>query len=166
MLFYDSFKPEVQSAWSKAQRIHHISPKSVTNKQIFTERLEEVQSIIDKTNLVVAYNAAFDFRFLEAQGINLSGKQYVCAMESFSNSFMRSFRFGKSAKWKSLESCAAFFDIPAAGAHDALTDARLTLVCFKAMLIDKRFSVHPKKWKNSTSFSCFGAGNNHSANCS
>jgi DNA polymerase-3 subunit epsilon len=146
VLFHDSFKPEISSAWPVAQDIHHISPEDVAKKLPFSARLEEVQSIINRVPFLVAYNIAFDLGFLQGSGISLNRKPCVCVMEVFARMFGRRRRYGNGHQWQSLTSCAAYFGLVNERPHDALSDARLTLACFKAMANDKRFHVQPEPW--------------------
>ena len=146
VLFYDSFAPKKKRSWPKAQAVNHISPGDVAGKQSFSARLEEIQNIIDTFPVIVAYNAVFDLRFLQGQGINLSKKPYVCAMEAFARAFAKKKHHGRGHKWKPLATCAAFFGLTNENAHDALADAQLTLACYKAMTRDPRFRTQPQAW--------------------
>lgn len=86
-LFYDSFKPEFKKQWSDAQRLHGITPSSVQDKQDFSKHRADIQRVIDAAGFVVAYNVAFDLKFLQAQGINLKRKPTVCVMQEFAPIF-------------------------------------------------------------------------------
>jgi len=146
VLFYDSFAPLKIKAWPKAQAIHHISPEEVAEKQSFSARLEEIQGIIDRASLIVAYNAPFDLQFLEGQGVSLSKKPYACAMETFANGLIKRKRYGKTSAWRSLSTCANYFGLLNENPHNALADAQLTLACYKAMVNDARFCIRPQIW--------------------
>ena len=147
VLFYDSFSPTVRKSWKEAQRTHHISPKDVEQKQPFSSRLAEIQSIIKEAPLIVAYNAPFDFGFLQGQGVRLTDKPYVCAMEAFSRIYGKRRKYGGGWEWQSLQVCANHYGLKNNQAHDSLADAQLTLACFKAMLSDTRFPIRQKPWK-------------------
>ena len=147
VLFYDCFKPKVKSSWPKAQSIHHISPKDVAGKLSFFERIDEIQSIINRKPLIVVYNAAFDLEFMEGQGISFSGKQCICVMKAFANSSKNKNLYGREGKWQTLDTCASFFGLKREHAHDALADARLTFACYRAIEKDGRFPLHPIEWK-------------------
>jgi len=146
VLFYDNFKPTIKTSWLTAQAIHNIAPKDVATKLPFSERVDEIQNIVAKASFIVAYNAAFDFGFLQGNGINLLQKPYVCAMEVFAHTLDKRKHYG-SYEWKSLAYCANYFGLENAQAHDALSDAQLTLTCFKAMADDAHFHIQPKPWK-------------------
>ena len=146
-IFYESFSPVVKSTWGKAQRTHHISPKDVKDKQPFSSRKDDIQSIIKDAPMIVAYNASFDLGFLQGQGISLVDKPYICAMETFSRIYGKRRKYGGGWEWQSLETCADYYGLKNEQAHNALGDAKLTLACFKAMLSNKGFSIQRKVWK-------------------
>ncbi|MCL2807363.1 MAG: 3'-5' exonuclease [Coriobacteriia bacterium] len=146
VLFYDSFKPSKRASWKAAEAINSISPESVAHKQSFSRRLEEIQSIVNRADILIAFNADFDLQFLHAEGVCLRQKPYICAMEMFAQASSARKRKGGRAEFKSLAACASFFGLSAEGAHNALVDARTTLSCYKKMTHDERFSAQQKIW--------------------
>ena len=149
-LFYDSFLPVIKKKWPAAQAIHRIAPKDLVLKKPFLARLEEIQSIINKAPLLVAYNTSFDLQFLEGQGVSLSGKPYICIMKAFAHALYQQKGYYRNSKWQSLATCAAFFNLVNENAHNALADAQLTRACFKAMINDRRFNIQPQIWSADT----------------
>jgi DNA polymerase III epsilon subunit-like protein len=145
-LFYDSFKPVNRRSWTATQRIHGVAPRDVKEKAPFSERKAEIQSIIDVSRLLIAYNAEFDLGFLSAQGIGLEGKRFICLMKEFARIYGRKKVHGKGYTWQSLETCARYYGIVNLRAHDALADARVTLRCYRAFVQEGRHRARNEKW--------------------
>ena len=48
VLFNEYFKPLNKTSWEKAEEINHITPKMVSDKPTFRDRLPVIQSYLDK----------------------------------------------------------------------------------------------------------------------
>jgi DNA polymerase III epsilon subunit-like protein len=145
-LFYDSFKPVEKRIWPQAQKVHGISPHDVKDKTSFESRRNEIQSIIDASELVVAYNAEFDLGFLSAQGIELQGKPYICLMKEFARIYGRKKVHDRGYTFQSLDACARYYEVQNPKAHNALADAQTTLHCYQAFVKSAGRPVYRREW--------------------
>ncbi len=64
------YRPETHYAWPEAEAIHHISPAAVKGNPPICTDLQEIQSILDSTENLYAFNAPFDFAFLGNLGLH------------------------------------------------------------------------------------------------
>jgi DNA polymerase-3 subunit epsilon len=128
LLFNELFKPEQKTMWPEAQKIHGITPEDVRDCPGISAYKREIQAHIDASELLVAYNFPFDYRFLRAAGLSFAGKRTYDVMQGFSK--MRGKGSRGSSRFVSLTRCAEYFGYKLAGAHDAEADARATLHCF------------------------------------
>jgi DNA polymerase III epsilon subunit-like protein len=145
-LFYDSFKPAKQKSWPRAEKLHGITPRDVTNKAPFAERRAEIQNIIDTNPLIVAYNAEFDLLFLSSQGINLKKKRYICLMKEFARMHGSKKGHRQGYAWCRLEDCARHYGVANPQAHNAWADAQTTLRCYQLFAAESNYRIHEKEW--------------------
>jgi DNA polymerase-3 subunit epsilon len=132
-LFYQTFCPLRKTQWPDAQRIHGISPTMVQGMPSFENSRTRIQNIINDANLLIAYNADFDVKFLRNQGIVIRTDKIFCLMRAFAKSYGQRKSHRAGYVWKSLEFCAKHCGYPGFKAHDALEDARATLFCYNKL---------------------------------
>ena len=132
ILINERFRPMKKKVWAEAQIVHGIAPKDVQNKSTITDYISGIQTLVDSSELIVAYNLQFDLLFLQAVGISFSGKYYYDVMIEFARKHgkSRGYRFGKFVP---LRECASYYGYNLTDAHDAEEDARATLHCFLNM---------------------------------
>jgi DNA polymerase III epsilon subunit-like protein len=147
-LFYESFKPLYKKSWTQAQKIHGITPTDVKDKPHFADRLSEIQSIINTSTPVVAYNAEFDLGFLHAQGIELNKKRYICLMKEFARVYGARRKYGSGYVWQSLDTCARYYEVNNPQMHNALSDTQTALLCYQALLKEHKFPPREEVWTN------------------
>lgn len=132
ILFNHYIKPEHTSEWEQAQEVNGITPEMVQNEYPFTHYIEEIQHIIDNSELLIGYNHdSFDIPFLQSSGIIIKEKETFDVMTVFAEIYgdwdykRRRYRYPK------LTRCANYYGYVNNGAyHDALEDTRATLFCF------------------------------------
>ena len=132
-LLNERYMPARVRSWPEAQKVHGIAPRDVREKPPITESLRRIQRIVDKAQLLVAYNFSFDQLFLKDAGISFKGKKHYDVMTSFAQRHGARRNDGRRA-FVSLQKCAAHYGYSFAGAHDAEADARAALFCFFAFL--------------------------------
>lgn len=128
LLFNRLFRPVRKGSWPEASRINGIHPEDVAACRTFAQERSEVQAIIDAADEVIAYNIGFDLGFLEAEGIDFSGKLLTDTMREFGRATGIRDRAHKHWKWFKLSDAAAWIgyrwpDAP----HSSLADAYATL---------------------------------------
>ena len=134
ILFNEYFRPEHTHIKPYAQRINSISYDMIKDEPTFSDRLSTIQKIIDEAGLIVTYNAEFDMAFLTEQGVCASGIPVFCMMKAFTQLRLTRRPIAKTIRRYSLEQCAQYFGVEITGnTHDALTDARTTLACYREM---------------------------------
>lgn len=118
-----------------AAAVHGITADMVANAPTFRQLYPDLFAYLnDKT--VIAYNVSFEQPVLEAA----CGRNFVtpirplftCAMLAYACYHGERSKFG-SFKWKKLSEAAEAFNIDTEGAHDALTDVKMTLKLIEAM---------------------------------
>lgn len=128
LLLNQLFKPVQKSVWPEAQAIHGIAPEDVRGCPPFGAYKDVIQEYINASELLVAYNFPFDYRFLRVAGISFRSKRHYDVMRAFAK--IRGKGVAGSRRFVSLKRCAEYFGYRFADAHDAEADARATLHCF------------------------------------
>lgn len=154
VLFNEYIKPSRRKKWTDAQRIHHISPQTVKNCKTFRHYKKQIQEIFDSVNIIIAYNAVFDIRFLNAVGIdtwritkphekdliefalNPEKKITLDPMIDFAEIYGEFSEYHNAYKWQKLTTAARYYGYQF-NAHDSLEDVRATLHVAKEIYKDK-----------------------------
>ncbi|WP_049187856.1 3'-5' exonuclease [Alloscardovia omnicolens] len=126
------YKPEHTKTWREAERIHHITPKQVANKQFARQDLTILQDIFDRTQEIVIYNAPFDLAFLAVLGLKFDANKITDTMREYGQLFHHTsyYKLTEAAK-----ECNHIYV-----AHNALSDCKATLAVQKK--VDKRRGQH------------------------
>lgn len=128
LLFDRLFRPVRKESWPEASRINGILPEDVAACRTFAQEQSEVQAIIDAADEVIAYNIGFDLGFLEAEGIDFSGKLLTDTMQGFGQATGVRDKLHKHWKWFKLSDAAAWIGYRWPNApHGSLADAYATL---------------------------------------
>jgi DNA polymerase-3 subunit epsilon len=132
-LFHSLIKPETKTEWTEAMKINGISPAMVKNAPCFSDIKEFLRDLFRDKD-VVAYNMAFDSRFLDD---TLSGASSLnCCMEAYAEYIGEpDTKHGNVWKWHKLinatEHCDPDFKFKA---HDSLEDCKATRVVWHYLL--------------------------------
>lgn len=130
-VYQKAFCPGHIKSWPEAEQVHGISPKSVATCPRISNCIEEIQSIFNAANTVMAYNAQFDLKFLEAAGIHIPADIVIIdPMIEFSNLMRIPVHNGrKGYKWFKLSEAARIigYNWESGKAHDSMCDALATI---------------------------------------
>ena len=133
-LYNEYFKPEHNSIKPAAQKVNSISYAMTKSKPLFSERVEEIRSVLSKADLIVMYNAEFDTAFLKHQRAYTGWPPAFCMMKAFSYMRSRNNKTYQKERRYSLEQCASYFTVHISGyVHDAQVYAKTTLACYREM---------------------------------
>ena len=129
-LFYDSFKPEHNTAWPEAQAVNGISPDAVADSPIFAEETEYINLLLAKAEVIVGYNQeGFDLPFLAHFGVCPPEEVKLAdVMMDYAEIHGEWDTKHQDWKWQKLTACAAHYNYQY-HAHDSLKDAEATLFC-------------------------------------
>lgn len=132
VLFSDYIRPVRHKTWNEAEKINHISPEMVKDKQTFESRKQEIQKIFDQATELIAYNANFDISFLKAVGIVLPDVPISDPMIDFSFVYREySEKYG-TFKSQKLVVAARYYGYEF-DAHDSLEDIKATKFVYDKM---------------------------------
>ena len=140
VLFDEYIRPRHTSCWPDAERVHHISPAMVADKESMDFHKECVAEILENAKAYVGYNILFDIRMLKYAGFSMAPfhrehVQVIDVMRNFAPIYGEWNSAKNSYSWQKLEVCAKYYqyDWGKEKAHGALADTRATLYCFKRM---------------------------------
>ena len=126
-----------------ATKIHGITRDDVRDKPTFTELWPQLSGILDAHDLVLAYNADFDFRMMrqsledEVAARSLGGVPKGCIMETYTNWWRLQSPDNDSTSYKSLGSAAEECGVKAqAETHRAAEDCEVARQVLVYMLKD------------------------------
>ena len=127
-LFDKTFKPARVKSWPEAERVNHISPRSVMFKPGIARYVRQIQMIVDWADVVIAYNADFDVRFLRAAGVRVEQSKVVDTMALYGErAGVWDSKHGHWKWFKLTEAASAIGYTWEGAAHGSLADAKATL---------------------------------------
>lgn len=129
-------KPQRRKTWAKAEEIHGISPAMVKDQPTFEEIFPTIKEILYKSKVVVAYNIAFEMRFLWGFDLEFGkpgGTQLIRNVVWGPDPMLMYSAYKGNEKWQKLSSAAKHFKYKF-DAHDSLEDVKATLHCYKKLL--------------------------------
>lgn len=135
IIFNKFSKPFLKKNWHDAEKINHISPRTVAHSPFIYELLPEVNSILASAKMIVGYNIDFDISFLKTYGFFIPDVEIYDVMTHFSEIYGEySEKYGEY-KWQKLTTCAEYYNYNwgADKAHDSLADCKATAYCFNKM---------------------------------
>jgi DNA polymerase-3 subunit epsilon len=119
--------------------IHGITASEVNGAPYFEEVVGDLLEFIDGA-VLVGHNIWFDIRFLEAElrrcGLAIPEVEGLCTMELV-------YAIEPDAP-RQLGACCAHLGLPSAGAHQALSDARMSAALLRVALERWRYPALPK----------------------
>lgn len=125
-------RPNNKESWEDALAVHGITPLMVANELPFERYVPTVLDILSRADYVIAYNYAFEDRFLRAYGIEVSREKWFDPMLTFADIYGEWDSYHGNYKWQSLTKCATYYGYEFK-AHDSLEDVKATLYCYKKM---------------------------------
>ena len=128
LMFNEYFKPgkehytgHLLEDWTKAATINGITPERVKDCLPLDSYRDEIQSILNKADEILIYNANFDVGFLKSHDFSIkSTTKIIDVMKEYSLYKLKNKRF-------KLSDAASEFGY-AFSAHDSLEDVKATLV--------------------------------------
>ncbi len=140
ILFDELIRPCHTAVWPEAERVHHISPAMVSDRNTMEYFQGQIVSILENAKVYVGYNVIFDIRMLKYAGFSMApfhrdGVQVIDVMKNFAPIYGEWNSAKGQYRWQKLTTCAAYYDYDWGNekAHGALADTKATLHCFKRM---------------------------------
>lgn len=130
VLYNKYFKPQRHETWEEAEKVNHISPKSLIGCPNISTEITHISNILSSAEKIVGYNTPFDLAFLRAAGVQIpESAKIVDVMQMFTEIK------GEPEKWHKLTECAEYYGYKWEGAaHDSTADAKATLHCYKNII--------------------------------
>lgn len=145
-------RPDHRRRWPKAQEVHGITWAMVKGAPTMDEVGDEVQSLIDSSELIIGYNISFDQSMLKAAGVRFGVRLIYDVMDDYAQVWGRWSDRKGDYLWAKLSEAARRFGITL-DAHDAASDATATVRLFYAMLESDEFKavtdakrMHDEQW--------------------
>lgn len=129
-------KPQRRKTWVNAQEIHGISPAMVKNQPTFEEVFPTVKEILYKAKVVIAYNIAFEMKFLwgfDQEFGKPGGTQLIRNVVWGPDPMLMYSEYKGVDRWQKLTTVARHFKFDFS-AHESLGDVKATLHCYKKLL--------------------------------
>lgn len=138
-IFNEYVKPVFNKKWEEAEKINHITPEMVADKNTLKSYQLFILGQLFQAKYIVGYNIAFDLKML-AQTLDIPSYVYDKAldvMDAFSKVKNDRIAVTDALIPHPLKDCAEFFNYvpePQHNYHDSLEDCRATLHCFNKLL--------------------------------
>ena len=129
-------KPQRKNVWEEAQKIHGISPEMVENQPTFESIFPQVKTILYDAKMVLAYNIAFEMKFLSGFDLVFGAPGETKLIENVvwgPDPMLMYSAYQGNRKWQKLSSVAEHFGYTY-DAHDSLEDVQATLYCYKRLM--------------------------------
>lgn len=141
VLFDEYFKPQHRTEWKEAEQVNGISPEMVADRPAISEKISEINAIIENSDTIIGYNTQFDIGFLKANGaIVPDDLETVDVMEDFAKIYGEWNSARGSYKWQKLTRAAEYYGYDwsqrAETAHNSLGDCYATLFVYKKLTTD------------------------------
>lgn len=141
ILFNSYFKPKKHKEWKEAEQVNGISPEMVADRPAISEKISEINAIIENSDTIIGYNTQFDIGFLKANGaIVPDDLETVDVMEDFAKIYGEWNSARGSYKWQKLTRAAEYYGYDwsqrAETAHNSLGDCYATLFVYDKINTD------------------------------
>lgn len=141
VLFDEYFKPQHRTEWKEAEQVNGISPEMVADRPAISEKISEINAIIENSDTIIGYNTQFDIGFLKANGaIVPDNLETVDVMEDFAKIYGEWNSARGSYKWQKLTRAAEYYGYDwsqrAETAHNSLGDCYATLFVYNKINSD------------------------------
>lgn len=139
VLLYKLCKPIKQTTWDEAMRIHGITPKDVENELPFETYVENISSILLRSNTIVCYNCPFEIGFLDKYGVKYSKdnslSKFKDCMIMFAKIYGEWNEYFEDYKWQSLSTAARYYKYNFEyQEHNSLADVFATKFVYEKMV--------------------------------
>lgn len=140
VLFDEYFKPQHRTEWKEAEQVNGISPEMVADRPAISEKISEINAIIENSDTIIGYNTQFDIGFLKANGaIVPDDLETVDVMEDFAKIYGEWNDQRGSYKWQKLTIAADYYGYDWSEhkeAHNSLGDCYATLFVYDKINTD------------------------------
>lgn len=140
VLFDEYFKPQHRTEWKEAEQVNGISPEMVADRPAISEKISEINAIIENSDTIIGYNTQFDIGFLKANGaIVPDDLETVDVMEDFAKIYGEWNSARGSYKWQKLTIAADYYGYDWSEhkeAHNSLGDCYATLFVYDKINTD------------------------------
>lgn len=103
ILLHTYVKPEHHTSWEEAEKINHISPEMVKDSPTLTQLKPLLKEIFTSADEIIAYNIAYDRKFVEPALDIHFGDKARCAMLEFADYYKEpNLKTGYGYRWKNL----------------------------------------------------------------
>lgn len=141
VLFDEYFKPQHRTEWKEAEQVNGISPEMVADRPAISEKISEINAIIENSDTIIGYNTQFDIGFLKANGaIVPDDLETVDVMKDFAKIYGEWNSARGSYKWQKLTRAAEYYGYDwsqrAETAHNSLGDCYATLFVYDKINTD------------------------------
>lgn len=131
ILFEKYLKPHKKKSWYYAMKVNHITPKMVENEEYPETYREQVQNIFDNADYIVGHNVSFDINFVtKGMGIHIPKEKVIDTLSLYKQISPSGSHHLKDAV---TQFCPEELETFIAGAHNASTDAKYTLIVLRKM---------------------------------
>ena len=104
VLFDEYFKPQHRTEWKEAEQVNGISPEMVADRPAISEKISEINAIIENSDTIIGYNTQFDIGFLKANGAIVPDDiDTIDVMEDFAEIYGERNSFRDGYKWQSSQ---------------------------------------------------------------
>lgn len=135
VLFDQYIKPMNKTSWEEATKIHKITPEMLKDKLNIEEYREEIQKILDDTEIMIGYGIDFDYKKLKEHNFNVEHIKRVDISEYFKYLYREILKDLK-AKRPRLVECSSYYGFKSDNYHNSLTDCYATLVSYNGIYKD------------------------------
>lgn len=141
VLFDEYFKPQHRTEWKEAEQVNGISPEMVADRPAISEKISEINAIIENSDTIIGYNTQFDIGFLKANGAIVPDDiDTIDVMEDFAEIYGERNSFRDGYKWQKLTTAADYYGYDwsqrAETAHNSLGDCYATLFVYNKINSD------------------------------
>lgn len=132
-IFNELIKPDLMESWPDAEAVNGISPEMVFDKPHISAYRDQIQRIINASDVIIGYNTFFDLGFLSAAGIDTQPyTKIVDVMQLFAAKYGKWDEAKQRRKWVKLIEAAYHYGYNwEIRAHDALGDVYATLFVYE-----------------------------------
>lgn len=131
--------PERRRRWPNAQKVNGISWQMVKDAPAISEIAGEIMDVLKTRPLVIGYNLRFDFKMLDACGIDTETYGWSWDIMNDCSVLMGSFSEAHGTyTFVRLTTAAKHYGYEY-HAHDALEDAKATAYVFSKMITDEEY---------------------------
>ena len=138
VIYNQYFNPVHTREWKDAEAVNHISPAMVASAPSFKSKIEEINKIFERCDVIIGYNTTFDINFMKTNGIKINESiETIDIMTLFAPIYGEWDYRRQIFRFKNLGKCSEYYGFDWSSikenAHNSLGDCYATLHCFNRM---------------------------------